>query len=84
MEFRGLCLTVVDIEAMDKPSSNSKKASGRLPSFKSQRDLTLGGSGSRSGSQATAKKFVPNLNVQRNKKEDTKQTSSSADANKVS
>jgi DNA-directed RNA polymerase III subunit RPC4 len=49
---------------------------GRLPSFKGQRDLTLGGSGrpaavalTASSSTGEKKKFVPNLNVQRRKEE---------------
>ncbi len=45
---------------------------GRLPSFKGQRDLSLGGSGSgvkSGGATADKKKFVPNLNVQRRKDE---------------
>ncbi len=42
-------------------SSSSSSPGGRLPSFKKKRDLTLG---------ENKKKFVPNLNVQRIKKEE--------------
>jgi len=50
----------------------SGSSSGRLPSFRKPRDLTLGGAGNHAnnaGGGDAKKKFVPNLNVTRNKKE---------------
>ncbi len=50
-------------------------ATGRLPSFKKKRDLTLG---------EAKKKFVPNLSVQRIKKEDPIKTASSSSSSSSS
>ena len=67
------------------PNSALSSRPGRLPSFKGQRDLTLTGGASAPGSSSSGgarpkanssgpsgsdKKFVPNLNVTRNKKTD--------------
>lgn len=58
----------VPVRIKQEPGTGAAK-SERLPSYREQRDLTLGGLAPGRSSRSTANKkvFVPNLNVARNK-----------------